>query len=102
MSMPAGDDAVIPDCISFSSIPHTTKLFTDYLSQCPQIHRFFPHPTHAAHIASLAGTVPHGTEMHRRVADVLERQNRAWGASEHVFRNIQRLRDGAHVVVTGQ
>ncbi len=46
--------------------------------------------------------VPHGTEIHARVADALERQNRAWGGSDAALRNIQRLRDGAHAVVTGQ
>ena len=93
---------MIPDCISFSSIPHTTKLFSDFLSQSPDIRRFFPHSSDQAHIASLASVVPSGTETHRRVADVLERQNRAWGASELAMRNIQRLREGAHAIVTGQ
>ncbi len=93
---------MIPDCISFSSIPHTTKLFSDYLSQAPEIRKFFPHSTDVTHIASLANVVPSGTQTHRRVADVLERQNRAWGASEAMLRNIQRLREGAHAVVTGQ
>lgn len=93
---------MIPDCVSFSSIPHTTKLFSDYLSQAPSIRKFYPHPPDAAHIASLARVVPAGTAVHRRVADVLERQNRAWGASDAVLHNIQRLREGAHVVVTGQ
>ena len=37
-----------------------------------------------------------------RVADALEKQNRAWGASEATLRNIQRLRNGAFAVVTGQ
>jgi bacillithiol biosynthesis cysteine-adding enzyme BshC len=97
-----GAARVIPDCISFNSIPHTTKLFSDYLSQSPEIRPFFPHSIDPSHIASLARLVPHGTETHRRVADVLERQNRAWGASEATLRNLQRLRDGAHAVVTGQ
>ncbi|MGB7556342.1 MAG: bacillithiol biosynthesis cysteine-adding enzyme BshC, partial [Candidatus Korobacteraceae bacterium] len=35
-------------------------------------------------------------------ADALDKQNRAWGASEQTLRNIQRLRDGAFAVVTGQ
>jgi bacillithiol biosynthesis cysteine-adding enzyme BshC len=97
-----GAAGVIPDCISFSSIPHTTKLFADYLSQSPEIRKFYPHSTDVTGIASLASVVPSGTETHREVADVLERQNRAWGASDAVLRNIQRLREGAHVVVTGQ
>ena len=46
--------------------------------------------------------VPAGTKIHIEVADALERQNRAWGASEATLKNIQRLREGAHAVVTGQ
>ncbi len=102
MSLSAGVPPVIPDCISFSAIPHTTKLFSDYLSQSPEVRKFFPHSSDGTNVASLARVVPLGTETHRRVADVLERQNRAWGASETALRNIQRLRDGAHAVVTGQ
>ncbi len=93
---------MIPDCIPFSSIPHTTRLFSDYLTQAPGIRQFYPHSSDGADIASLARVVPSGTETHRRVADVLERQNRAWGASDAVLHNIQRLREGAHAVVTGQ
>ncbi len=93
---------MIPDCIPFGSIPHTTKLFSDYLSHAPGVRKFYPHASDGADVASLARAVPSGTEIHRHVADVLERQNRAWGASDAVLRNIQRLRDGAHAVVTGQ
>ena len=97
-----GDDGLIPDCIPFSSIPHTTKLFSDFLSYSPEVRRFFPHPPDSARISSQALTVPHGTKIHAAVADALENQNRAWGASEATLRNIQRLREGAHAVVTGQ
>ncbi len=99
---PVGVLGVIPDCISFSAIPHTTKLFSDYLSHAPGSRRFFPHSSDGTDIASLARVVPSGTEAHLRVADALERQNRAWGASETALRNIKRLREGAHAVVTGQ
>jgi bacillithiol synthase len=102
LSLLSGEDVVMPDCISFSSIPHTTKLFSDYLSQSPEIRRFYPHSSDLPSIAALARVVPHGTETQRHVADVLERQNRTWGASEPTLRNIQRLREGAHAVVTGQ
>jgi bacillithiol biosynthesis cysteine-adding enzyme BshC len=98
----AGAPVVTPDCISFSAIPHTSKLFSDFLSQSPEVRRFFPHASDGTNVAALARVVPHGTEIHRRVADVLERQNRTWGASDRVFKNIQRLREGAHAVVTGQ
>ena len=98
----SGYPGVIPDCISFSAIPHTTKLFSDYLSYAPPLRRFFPHPPDGGQVASLAAVVPAGTKIHVEVADALERQNRAWGASDATLRNIQRLREGAHAVVTGQ
>ena len=37
-----------------------------------------------------------------RVAGILERQNKAWGASPKTLENIARLRNGASAVVTGQ
>jgi bacillithiol synthase len=97
-----GDDGLIPDCISFRSIPHTTKLFSDYLSYVPGVHPFYPHPPDGAQVAARAAMVPSGSGVHQRVADELERQNRGWGASEKTLANIQRLREGAHTVVTGQ
>src|SRR5271166_4135140 len=97
-----GDDGVIPDCIPFSSIPHTTKLFSDYLAYSPEIRPFFPSPPDSARVASRAAIVPHGTKVHAEVADALEKQNRGWGASEETLKNIQRLRGGAFAVVTGQ
>lgn len=93
---------MIPDCISFSAIPHTTHIFRDFLSYSPEIRKFFPTQPDAEHIAAYAKSIPRDRERLAKVADVLERQNRAWGASDATSRNIQRLREGASAVVTGQ
>ena len=93
---------MIPDCISFRSIPHTTKLFQDYLSSAAGVQRFYPTSPEPGAIAARYGSVPAGNPIHQQVADALERQNRRWGASEATLKNIQRLREGAHAVVTGQ
>jgi len=93
---------VIPDCISFDAIPHTTHIFSDFLSDAPQIRKFYPTPPDAQHIAAFAKSVERDRERQARVADVLERQNRAWAASAQTLRNIERLRNGAFAVVTGQ
>jgi bacillithiol biosynthesis cysteine-adding enzyme BshC len=98
----SGDDLVIPDCISFNCIPHTTHLFRDYLSYSPEIRKFFPTQPDAAHIAAFAKSVKRDPTRDAKVADALERQNRTWGASEATLRNIARLRNGAFAVVTGQ
>src|SRR5271165_2693231 len=97
-----GDDIVIPDCIPFSSIPHTTRIFSDFLSYSPEVRRFFPTEPDAAHVIALARSLPRDLERQARVATALEKQNRAWGASDRTLRNVQRLREGAFAVVTGQ
>jgi bacillithiol biosynthesis cysteine-adding enzyme BshC len=97
-----GDGGVIPDCIPFSAIPHTTKLFSDFLSYTPEVRKFFPNPPDPASVAARAAVVPNRTKIHAQVAGGLEKQNRAWGAGAKTLENIQRLRDGAHAVVTGQ
>jgi bacillithiol biosynthesis cysteine-adding enzyme BshC len=102
LSLLWGDDFVIHDCIPFSNIPHTTKIFSDFLSYSPEIQRFYPTPPDAAHIAAFAGTVQRNATRQAQVADALERQNRAWGASDKSLSNIERLRNGAFAVVTGQ
>jgi bacillithiol synthase len=97
-----GDERVIPECISFTSIPHTTRIFSDFLSYSPEIRKFFPTQPDTARIAAFAKSVPRDGNRQARVADALEKQNRAWGASEPTLRNLQRLREGAFAVVTGQ
>ncbi|MDR3747282.1 MAG: bacillithiol biosynthesis cysteine-adding enzyme BshC [Acidobacteriota bacterium] len=93
---------MIPDCISFNSIPHTTRIFSDFLHYSPDIQKFFPQTPDAAHVAALAKSVLRDVARQARVADALALQNRAWGASEATLRNIHRLREGAFAVVTGQ
>src|SRR5579885_3855722 len=41
-------------------------------------------------------------ERRAAIADLLLRQNRAFGAGEKTITNIERLRNGANAVVTGQ
>ncbi len=93
---------MIPDCISFNDIPHTTRIFSDFLSYASAVRKFFPHPPDASRIAALSKTVPRHDQRQAEVADVLAEQNRAWGCSPATLHNIRRLREGAFAVVTGQ
>ena len=97
-----GDPLVIPDCISFGAIPHTTRIFSDFLSYSPAVRKFFPTPPDTEQVVAFAKSVPRDLQRQARVADALEKQNRAWGASPATLHNIQRLREGAYAVVTGQ
>ncbi len=42
------------------------------------------------------------SERRQKVAAILERQNKEWGASARTLENISRLKSGAAAVVTGQ
>src|SRR5438067_3844133 len=91
------------ECLPFTSIPHSTRLFTDFLYRFPKVQQFYPHPPDLTRILSRESKrTDYDSRRRQRVAAVLERQNRAWGATPQTIANIQRLRDGAACVVTGQ
>ncbi len=90
-------------CLPFRQIPHTTKLFADYLSWAPSIQPFYSRSPHFSEwLKDETAAIRYDAARRARVADVLERQNRAWDASPKTIENIGRLRGGASAVVTGQ
>lgn len=92
------------DCIPFSAIPHTSRLFQHFIFEHTQVSRFYPHrPTVAdvaAHARKLSTQFPE--ERRTQIADILERQNRSLGSSQVTFDAIGRLRQGAVAVISGQ
>ena len=91
------------ECLPFTLIPHTTPLFTDLLYNYPKVRQFFPRsPDLAQWAEQQVGTIRYDPARRRKVAAILERQNRAWGASPSTLKNVERLRAGAACVVTGQ
>lgn len=92
-----------PQVVSFSSIPHTTRLFTDYLHHFDRVKQLYARPPlRLDWWQDEAAKIQYPAERRQQVAAILERQNRDFGASERTMANIQRLREGAPVVVTGQ
>ncbi len=90
-------------CLPFTQIPHTTRLFTDFLAYSPRVEAFYPHSPHFGEwLVAEAATVGYDASRRERVAAILARQNRAFGASERTMANLDRLRGGACAVVTGQ
>ena len=90
-------------CLPFSQIPHTTKLFSDFISNSPQVRPFYPRSSNFGEwFKDEAGKIQYDLQRRERVAAILERQNRSWGASSKTLENIVRFRAGASVVVTGQ
>jgi bacillithiol biosynthesis cysteine-adding enzyme BshC len=90
-------------CLPFQQIPHTTRLFLDYLSYGPSTRGFYPRsPIFSEWVMDEAQRVIYDDARRAKVSEILERQNLAWGASPKILANIERLRRGAFTAVTGQ
>src|SRR5215470_7112913 len=90
-------------CLPYTEIPHTTRLFADYLFASPKVQQFYPRsPKFTEWLAQETPGQRYDSQRRARVSDILERQNRAWGASEKTIANIARFRAGASAAVTGQ
>ncbi|MGA8763487.1 MAG: bacillithiol biosynthesis cysteine-adding enzyme BshC, partial [Candidatus Sulfotelmatobacter sp.] len=90
-------------CLPFSQIPHTTRLFADYLAYAPSVQPFYPRSPHFSEwLKEEASALRYDNARRQRVSAILERQNKSWDASPQTFLNIGRLRAGASAVVTGQ
>ena len=91
------------DCLPYSAIPHTSRLFAEYTWNYEAVREFYPRPPFSRDwLAQEARTIRYDAGRRQRVADVLERQNRAWGASAATLESLARFRAGAAAMVTGQ
>jgi bacillithiol biosynthesis cysteine-adding enzyme BshC len=91
------------ECLPFSSIPHTGRLFDDYLHAFDRVKQFYARPPLSQDWwAHEIQKIQYPAERRQAVAAILERQNREFGAGAKTLANIQRLRDGSAAVVTGQ
>ena len=90
-------------CLPFSQVPHTTRLFLDYLSNSPTVREFYPRPPlFPEWVKQEAGRVRYDDARRQKASNTLENQNRNFGAGPKTFANIERLRQGALATVTGQ
>jgi len=90
-------------CLPFTQIPHTARLFLDYLSYTPAVRGFYPRsPIFSEWVKEESQRVAYDAARRSKMSEILERQNRAWGASPRTLANIERLRRGALAAVTGQ
>ena len=99
----SGELLVKAHCLPFSQIPHTTRLFTDFLAYSPNIRPFYPRsPYFAQWMKEEAGKISYDSSRRERVSEILQRQNQSWDASPKTLANLERFRNGAAAVVTGQ
>jgi len=91
------------ECLPFSQIPHTTPLFSDFLSDHSKVQQFYRRSAYFKQwMKDEVASIDYDSVRRERVAASLMRQNEAWGASAKSLENIRRLRAGAVAVVTGQ
>ena len=99
----AGVSRVKVQCLPYAHISHTTRLFADFLSDYPKVQQFYPRsPNFSEWLSQETPNQRYDPLRRASVSDILERQNRAWGASDKTIANIARFRDGASAAVTGQ
>lgn len=91
-----------PDCLPFSALPHSPRLFTDFTANFARVRAFYPQPPQFSEVLQRRPELNYDRERRERVSAVLDRQNQTWGASELMLENIERLRRGAEAMVTGQ
>jgi len=98
-----GDCPVNLQCLPHNQIPHTTRLFLDFLSHSSTLRQFYPRsPIFREWMRDESSLVGYDDARRARVSAILERQNRAWGSSGKTLTNVERLRHGALAAVTGQ
>jgi bacillithiol biosynthesis cysteine-adding enzyme BshC len=99
----SGEPAVKAQCLPFTQIPHTTRLFTDFLAYSPSIQPFYPHSPHFSEWSKAeVSALRYDPSRREQVTAILERQNKSWDASPQTLANLGRLRGGAAAIVTGQ
>jgi len=89
-------------CIPAGEMPGATLLYTTFLNDFARVSRFYAHPPNPQGIEQAAAQVRIEDSVRRGVVEVLRAQNRSFGGDEATTRNLDRLRDGAAAVVTGQ
>ena len=90
-------------CLPFSQIPHTTRLFTDFLSYSPKLEAFYPRsPYFTEWVKEESTRISYDRSRREHVAAILDRQNKSWNVSAKTLANLDRFRSGAAALVTGQ
>lgn len=83
-------------------LPHSSKLFRDYVENFSKVESFYSHSPDLKTAARLGHDLDFPTDRRREVADILRSQNLAYGSGAETEKNLSLLAEGAVAVVTGQ
>ncbi|MDQ2924650.1 MAG: bacillithiol biosynthesis cysteine-adding enzyme BshC [Acidobacteriota bacterium] len=92
-------------CYPITVLPHTSALFRDFTDaraakDPAALRRWYPTDPFSMEWAKRASEL--GSEHRAALADALKNQAESFGAGEEALANIEKLRNGAAAVVTGQ
>lgn len=90
------------DCLRFSEIPQTTKLFASFTEHFDKVQSFYSHAPDEAGVRAASKEIRLDADTRNSVASILRTQNRQFGCGADVQKNIDRLANGAAAIVTGQ
>lgn len=92
------------NCISYKRVPHSSKLLLDFLYDFDRVRKFYSgSPFDPNSYRTIADSLRGWNRDRSGLAEILKRQNEAFGSGEATFENIRRLGDpGTLAVVTGQ
>jgi bacillithiol synthase len=83
-------------------LPHTSKLFGDYVENFSKLQPFFEHSPDLASVARYSKKLRFPADHRAQVTEVLRAQNVLYGAGAETQKNLDRLAAGAVAVVSGQ
>src|SRR2546430_3844984 len=91
-------------CIPYTRVPKSSALLLDYLYHFDRVAQFYNgSPFDAESYRRLADNLKGVKRNRAELAEILERQNKAFGCAEPTLSNIRRLSDPAtFAAVTGQ
>jgi bacillithiol synthase len=92
--------AMKTECYPISLLPGLSRLFLDYAERREALTPFYQASAYSTEWMTTRPVLPPNSR--EALCDLLEQQNRSFGAADPVFENITRLRNGAGAVVTGQ
>jgi bacillithiol biosynthesis cysteine-adding enzyme BshC len=91
------------ECLRISQLPHQNRLFVEYVENFSRVAEFYPTPPNDTKaISERSRGLEYPAERRAAMAKILERQNREFSSSPEVLKNIERFRDGAAAIVSGQ
>jgi bacillithiol synthase len=93
-------EQVKTECYPITMLPGLSRLFLDFADRREALAPFYTASAYSTEWMVKPPVLP--PAQREALCDLLEQQNRGFGAADPVFENLARLRNGAGAVVTGQ